>query len=122
MLTNAMGRINDLVALGWTKEGAEFLVEKVDAAPNDPRSITVRRRLFAQPVKRRPSRPIRTKAFIPPALRWQVWERDNFTCQHCGTRQHLTVDHIMAESCGGTLDFSNLQTLCAPCNSRKGAR
>src|SRR5260221_3877516 len=63
-----------------------------------------------------------TKAHIPTGLRWQVWERDNFTCQHCGRRRFLSVDHIIPESHGGELVLENLQTLCTPCNSRKGAR
>lgn len=62
------------------------------------------------------------KAKIPMALRWQVWERDNFTCQACGARRLLTVDHIIAEVKGGTLELTNLQTLCGSCNSRKGDR
>lgn len=62
------------------------------------------------------------KESIPPELRWEVWERDNFTCLECGLRRNLSVDHILAESKGGTLDLSNLRTLCRPCNSRKGAR
>ena len=48
--------------------------------------------------------------------------RDNFTCQECGARRRLTIDHITAEVNGGTLELSNLQTLCGPCNSRKGDR
>ncbi len=59
---------------------------------------------------------------IPADLRWAVWERDNFTCQCCGARRFLTVDHILAESHGGTLDPANLQTLCRTCNSRKGSK
>lgn len=66
--------------------------------------------------------PPRTKATIPTALRWEVWERDNFTCQECGIRRRLSVDHVLPESLGGTLDLDNLRTLCVPCNSRKGAR
>jgi len=58
---------------------------------------------------------------IPPDLRWEVWERDNFTCRHCGVRRHLSVDHIIAESKGGPMTLDNLQTLCRSCNSRKGA-
>ena len=54
-------------------------------------------------------------------LRWEIWERDNFTCQHCGTRRRLSIDHIKPQSFGGTDDPSNLQTLCKPCNSSKGA-
>lgn len=61
------------------------------------------------------------KAIIPPDIRWEVWERDNFTCRHCGVRRHLSVDHIIAESKGGPMTLDNLQTLCRSCNSRKGA-
>lgn len=59
---------------------------------------------------------------IPRDLRWAVWERDNFTCQTCGSRRYLTVDHIHPESKGGELTMENAQTLCRSCNSRKGAR
>lgn len=70
-----------------------------------------------------PPRPAPTpKTPIPEELRWAVWERDNFICQMCGGRQQLSVDHIVPESKGGTLDLDNLQTLCRRCNSRKGTR
>lgn len=58
---------------------------------------------------------------IPNHVRWAVWERDNFTCKHCGTRQNLTVDHVYPESKGGEATVENCQTLCNSCNSRKGA-
>lgn len=62
------------------------------------------------------------KKRIPPEIRWAVWERDNFICQHCGARQYLSIDHIVPESRGGTLALDNLQTLCKSCNSSKGDR
>lgn len=62
------------------------------------------------------------KASIPTDLRWAVWERDDFRCRHCGTRRRLSIDHIIPESQGGPTELDNLQTLCMPCNSRKGAR
>ncbi len=46
-------------------------------------------------------------------------------CNGCGThfmQQHLTVDHIIAQSKGGTSHLDNLQLLCAHCNSLKGNR
>lgn len=63
-----------------------------------------------------------TKAVIPESLRWEVFERDNFTCAKCGSRRNLTADHIIPESNGGETSASNLQTLCRSCNSKKGAR
>lgn len=63
---------------------------------------------------------IKTKEYISAAVRWLVWERDNFTCRNCGKRKNLTIDHIIPESKGGQLKLSNLQTLCNSCNSKKG--
>lgn len=68
----------------------------------------------ALPVVKRPP--------IPDAFRWAIFERDNFTCQICGCRRYLTIDHIKPFSQGGELTFDNCQTLCRSCNSRKGAR
>ena len=53
-------------------------------------------------------------------MRRQVFERDGFRCRHCGSRERLSVDHIRPESKGGVTELDNLQTLCGPCNSRKG--
>lgn len=76
------------------------------------------------PVGEPPKRPRLTyfKKPIPAELRWAVWERDNFTCVQCGTRQNLSIDHIIPESKGGPMTLDNLQTLCSPCNRRKGAK
>ena len=59
---------------------------------------------------------------IPKEIRWQVWERDNFKCQHCETRQMLTVDHIIPVSQGGKPILENLQTLCKQCNAKKSSK
>ena len=59
---------------------------------------------------------------IPAWIRWDVWVRDNFTCQYCGMRRYLAVDHIVPVSKGGETTHENLQTLCRRCNSRKHAK
>lgn len=59
---------------------------------------------------------------ITPDLRDWVLKRDDYTCQHCSTNEDLTVDHIKAVIMGGKTDPDNLQTLCRPCNSRKGSQ
>ncbi len=59
---------------------------------------------------------------IPVQLRWAVFRRDDYRCVECGCDEDLTADHILAERNGGKATIGNLQTLCRPCNSRKGAR
>ncbi len=51
-----------------------------------------------------------------------VFARDNWTCQYCGTRNGLTVDHVIPRSKGGSSDWNNIVACCAPCNRRKGDR
>lgn len=62
------------------------------------------------------------KVTIPSEIRWAVWERDNFTCQRCGTRRNLSIDHLVPVTKGGLTEEDNLQTLCCSCNSAKGNR
>lgn len=59
---------------------------------------------------------------IPRDLRKRVYERDGHQCVTCGSVERLSLDHIYPYSLGGPDTFENLQTLCRPCNSRKGAR
>jgi 5-methylcytosine-specific restriction endonuclease McrA len=51
-----------------------------------------------------------------------VFARDSWTCQYCGRTSHLTVDHVLPRSRGGTSVWENIVTSCAPCNRRKGNR
>lgn len=59
---------------------------------------------------------------IPSEIRWEVWERDDFTCRRCGSRRNLEVDHIHPHARGGAHELSNFQTLCGTCNRSKGAK
>jgi 5-methylcytosine-specific restriction endonuclease McrA len=51
-----------------------------------------------------------------------VFARDNWTCQYCGSRSNLTVDHVIPRSKGGGSTWDNIVASCAPCNRRKGDR
>lgn len=55
-------------------------------------------------------------------LFYRVGKRDGFKCQHCGSTDDLTLDHIMPAIAGGESKYENLQILCRSCNSRKGAK
>ena len=49
-----------------------------------------------------------------------VFARDSWTCQYCGSRSNLTVDHVIPRSKGGSSSWENIVASCAPCNRRKG--
>jgi 5-methylcytosine-specific restriction endonuclease McrA len=49
-----------------------------------------------------------------------VFARDGWTCQYCGSRAQLTVDHVIPRSKGGGSTWENIVAACAPCNRRKG--
>jgi 5-methylcytosine-specific restriction endonuclease McrA len=53
----------------------------------------------------------------------EVFRRDNFTCQYCGTRTNqLTIDHIVPRHLGGSHSWENLVAACPKCNHKKGGR
>lgn len=53
------------------------------------------------------------------SLKWKIFKRDNFTCQHCGSQEFLELDHIIPFLKGGKDEETNYQTLCKKCNLRK---
>lgn len=55
--------------------------------------------------------------------RREIFIRDNYTCQYCGTRtKDLTLDHVIPRQKGGTHSWENLVSACKVCNHRKGSR
>lgn len=56
-------------------------------------------------------------------LRFEVFRRDDFTCQYCGRtikdKIKLHIDHIVPKSKGGNLSMGNLITACFDCNEGK---
>jgi 5-methylcytosine-specific restriction endonuclease McrA len=52
--------------------------------------------------------------------RQNIFKRDNFECQYCGTKRDLTLDHVMPSSRGGPHSWLNLVSACKRCNAKKG--
>lgn len=52
--------------------------------------------------------------------RQNVFKRDAYTCQYCGTQKDLTLDHVVPRSKKGPSSWTNLVTACKRCNARKG--
>ena len=58
----------------------------------------------------------------PNFTRFNVFLRDKFTCQYCGSKKELTFDHLLPRSKGGKTDWRNVVTACSSCNVKKGGR
>jgi 5-methylcytosine-specific restriction endonuclease McrA len=54
--------------------------------------------------------------------RRNIMKRDRSTCQYCGTKSDLTLDHVVPKSRGGADSWENLVTACNKCNVEKGNR
>lgn len=62
---------------------------------------------------------------IPLSQRFEILQRDGFTCRYCGRvapETELEVDHIHPRSKGGGDEAENLVTTCRDCNRGKGVR
>ena len=62
-----------------------------------------------------------TKIMNISPSRSMIYKRDNHTCQYCGSRSKLTIDHVIPRSKGGQDTWENLVVACSKCNTKKGS-
>ena len=70
---------------------------------------------------------IALKSYIAPQnkpsfTRFNVFLRDCFSCQYCGSGEELTFDHLLPRSKGGETNWENVVTACSTCNVKKGGK
>jgi hypothetical protein len=73
-------------------------------------------------VRKEPAMAKRKRTHMPKRLRFDVFKRDQFTCQYCGLKAPevvLQIDHITPVALGGGNDILNLRTACTACNAGK---
>lgn len=54
--------------------------------------------------------------------RINLYQRDHYTCQYCGTThpfKNLTYDHVVPKSAGGRREWTNIVASCKRCNTLK---
>lgn len=56
----------------------------------------------------------------PAFTRFNLFLRDRFECQYCGSPHDLTFDHVTPRCHGGETTWENVVAACSPCNLRKG--
>ncbi|WP_298305905.1 HNH endonuclease [uncultured Erythrobacter sp.] len=59
---------------------------------------------------------------FPAFTRFNVFLRDKFECQYCGSKETLTFDHVIPRRLGGKTTWENIITACGSCNMKKGGR
>jgi len=68
------------------------------------------------------ARQVANEAISDSQTREAVFARDDHKCRECGSREWLSIDHVVPVLLGGANEMDNYQTLCVPCNSRKGEK
>ena len=61
----------------------------------------------------------------PAFTRFNVFLRDNFTCQYCAKKfpaNDLTFDHLVPRCLHGKTTWQNVVSACTTCNLRKGRK
>ncbi|MBL4906555.1 MAG: HNH endonuclease [Sneathiella sp.] len=58
----------------------------------------------------------------PAFTRFNLFLRDGFSCQYCGSGDDLTFDHVLPRRLGGQTTWENITTACTYCNMKKGGR
>lgn len=54
--------------------------------------------------------------------RFNLFLRDEFACQYCGTSGDLTFDHVVPRAAGGITSWENVVAACSKCNLSKGSK
>jgi 5-methylcytosine-specific restriction endonuclease McrA len=54
--------------------------------------------------------------------RFNLFLRDEFCCQYCGSRGELTFDHVLPRARGGVTSWENVVAACSKCNLSKGSK
>ena len=54
--------------------------------------------------------------------RFNLFLRDEFLCQYCGSHGDLTFDHVVPRARGGRTSWENVVAACSKCNLSKGSR
>lgn len=83
------------------------------------RTVTV---VFPYPEVVRLKKYVHWKRRTMTATKRNILIRDNFTCQYCGSKKNLTIDHILPVSRGGENTWKNMVAACNSCNNVKADR
>lgn len=100
-----------------------MVVDKASLVVNGRGEIKTASSCFPKPSIIRLQKMVHRPRLKTRLTRKEVFRRDNFTCQYCGTSaRELTIDHVIPRHLGGEHTWNNVVTACSLCNHRKGGR
>ena len=97
-------------------------VEVIEEYDHEIRAVSV---VIKIPAVVRLLRAFRRHAKPVKFSRINIYARDGYRCQYCGTKcsiSELTYDHVIPRAKGGKTTWDNIVTCCYPCNYAKGSR
>ena len=92
-----------------------YIVAEYDHYVHSP---TVRVRIPSVVVLKDYVKPQKRVAFT----RFNLFLRDHFSCQYCGSKGDLTFDHVVPRASGGVTSWQNVVAACSRCNLKKGSK
>jgi 5-methylcytosine-specific restriction endonuclease McrA len=105
----------------WQDTIKAVFLDRVDIVAEYDQTVRSQRMEFRVPsvvVLRDYVKPRKRVAFT----RFNLFLRDEFCCQYCGSKNDLTFDHVLPRKLGGVTSWENVVAACAPCNLRKGSK
>ena len=90
------------------------VVAEYDAYVNSP---SIKIKIPSVVVLKEYIKPIKSNAFT----RFNLFLRDEFKCQYCGSIDELTFDHVLPRAQGGKTTWENVVAACSDCNLKKGS-
>jgi len=97
-----------------------YLEKAEQLKPFDGQQLRTVTRTFQMPAVVRLLRFVKVPYKSIELTRNNIFKRDGYECQYCGSVRDLTLDHVMPRSKGGRSSWKNLVTACKPCNAKKG--
>lgn len=111
--------------LRWQDAITMLFLDKAEVIVNYNETIRSPSTSMKLPAVVRLKKPIASMKRAVKFSRINVYTRDGFRCQYCGTKHtmsQLTYDHVVPRKAGGRTEWDNIVTACKPCNARKDCR
>lgn len=111
--------------VSWERAVTMFFSNKVDIVESYDEELRSPSLTMQMPAVVRLRRAVSGMKRSVKFSRVNVFTRDGFRCQYCGTPQRmsgLNYDHVVPRHHGGKTTWDNVVSSCYPCNSRKANR